>query len=170
MKASLSRVPRTISRDKKSFTCCAPRFHIERADWAGAIFSTDAAIEIIRRTGERAAFPFAVRALALAKMGRPEEALNALQNASNNIYSAQACLELGAIEAAKTCLLKSYAAAWDDGPPYCYQWELDRCRALLKKIGLPEPQLPPYDPARLEPMPHEAEIRAAIASHAAATT
>jgi tetratricopeptide (TPR) repeat protein len=156
---------------QKEFHLLRARWRISRSDWPGAVTATDAAIEIIRRTGERAAFPFALRSLALAKLGRPEEALDALQKSSNNIYSAQACIELGAIEAAKTCLLKSYKAAWSDGPPYCYRWELEHCRALLTKLAMPEPQLAPYDPARIERMPHENEIRAAIShwavSHAA---
>jgi ATP/maltotriose-dependent transcriptional regulator MalT len=151
---------------QKEFHLLRARWRISRADWAGAVTSADAAIEIIRRTGERAAFPFALRSLALSKLGRPEEALDALQKSSNNVYSAQACLELGAIDAAKTCLLKSYKAAWDDGVPYCYKWELEQCRALLIKLALPEPQLALYNPERIERMPHEREIRAAIASYA----
>lgn len=155
---------------QKEFHLLRARWRIAQGDWSGAVTSADAAIEIIRRTGERASFPFALRSLALAKLGRPEEALDALQKASNNVYSAQACLELGAIEAAKTCVLKSYKAAWDDGAPYCYQWELDRCRELLAKLAMPEPQLAPYDPKHVERMPHEEEIRAAIARHTAAAT
>jgi tetratricopeptide (TPR) repeat protein len=152
---------------QKEFHLLRARWRIARADWSGAVTSVDAAIEIIRRTGERASFPFALRSLALAKLGRPEEALDALQNASNNIYSAQACLELGAIGSAEKCLLKSYKAAWDDGEPYCYKWELQQCRALLAMLAMPEPQLPPHDPARIELLPHEEEVRTAISNHTA---
>jgi hypothetical protein len=42
---------------------------------------------------------------------------------------------------------------------------LDRCRALLKELAMPEPQLPPYDEASVEHFPHEDEIRRAVAVH-----
>ena len=38
-----------------------------------------------------------------------------------------------------------------------------RCKAILKELGELEPQLPPFDPAKVRPIPYEAEIRAAIA-------
>ncbi|MEZ6146843.1 MAG: hypothetical protein R3B91_15785 [Planctomycetaceae bacterium] len=40
---------------------------------------------------------------------------------------------------------------------------MERSRKLLQELGEPEPQLPPFDPAQVEPIPFEKEIRAAIA-------
>ncbi len=57
----------------------------------------------------------------------------------------------------------AYREAWADGPPYAYFHELQRIRAALQTLGMPEPQLPPFDPAKVPPMPYEAEIRAFIA-------
>jgi len=31
-----------------------------------------------------------------------------------------------------------------------------------RELGEPEPQLPPFDPSKVKPVPYEAEIRAAI--------
>jgi hypothetical protein len=148
---------------QKEFHVLRARWALEREDNAGALEAADAAIAIVRRTGERAVFPFSLRALALARLGRSGEARQALVQSSNNAYSAEACMVLGLNEAAADVLAKAYRAAWDDGPPHCYRWELDRCRALLERLGLPEPQLAPFDAMRLEPLPHENEIRAALA-------
>lgn len=157
---SILRSSGNLSGQKELLTLRS-RFEMEQ-DSGFALVYADEAIQIVRRTGERAALPFSLRALALARMGGDDEAREALAKSSNNIYSARACLELGFADAAKTCLLKAYEAAWDDGPPYCYKWELDRCRELLRQLDMPEPQLPPFDPAKIEKLPHEDEIRSAI--------
>jgi tetratricopeptide (TPR) repeat protein len=148
---------------QKEFAVLRARWALERGDNAAALEAADAAIEIVRRTGERAVFPYSLRALALARMGRAQEAREALLQSSNNAYSAEACIELGLAEAAAQVLTKAYRAAWDDGPPHCYRWELDRCRVLLGRLQLPEPPLAPFDAARVEPLPHEENIRAALA-------
>ena len=145
---------------EKEFYILRSRFELAQGDSGFSLVYADKAIEIIRRTGERAALPFSLRALSLAMVGRDDEAREALGKANNNIYSARACAELGLIDAAKTCLLKAYKTAWDDGPPYSYKWELDRCREMLAELGVQEPQLPPFDPAAMEKLPHEDEIRA----------
>jgi hypothetical protein len=58
-----------------------------------------------------------------------------------------------AIEAAT----KAYRAAWCDGPPYAYHWGLEKAKAHLQAFGAPEPEMPPFDESRFEPMP-EVEI------------
>ncbi len=150
---------------EKEFYILRSRFELAQGDSGLGLVYADKAIEIIRRTGERAALPFSLRALSLTLMGRDEEAREALGKANNNIYSARACAELGLIDAAKVCLLKAYKTAWDDGPPYCYMWELESCREMFAELGMHEPQLPPLDPAAVEKLPHEEEIRAVTAAH-----
>ena len=145
---------------EKEFYILRSRFQLEQGDSGFGLVYADKAIEIIRRTGERAALPFSLRALSLTLMGRDEESREALGKANNNIYSARACMELGLTDAAKVCLMKAYKTVWDDGPPYCYKWELDRCREMLAELGIPEPELPPFDPLRAEKLPYEDEIRA----------
>jgi tetratricopeptide (TPR) repeat protein len=52
---------------------------------------------------------------------------------------------------------KAYRAAWCDGPPYAYHWGLEKAKAHLAALGAPEPDMPPFDESKFEPMP-EVEI------------
>jgi tetratricopeptide (TPR) repeat protein len=52
---------------------------------------------------------------------------------------------------------RAYQLAWCDGPPYAYHWGLEAARALLTKLGAPEPECTPFDPSKYPPMP-EVEI------------
>jgi hypothetical protein len=54
-----------------------------------------------------------------------------------------------AIEAAT----EAYKKAWCDGPPFAYHYGLEKARAHLAALNTPEPQLPPYDESKFEPMP-----------------
>jgi hypothetical protein len=58
-----------------------------------------------------------------------------------------------AIEAAT----KAYQLAWYDGPPFAYHWGLEKARKHLQELGAPEPEMPPFDESKFEPMP-EVEI------------
>jgi hypothetical protein len=58
-----------------------------------------------------------------------------------------------AVEAAT----QAYRLAWCDGPPYAYHWGLEAARKHLLELGAPEPEMPPFDPSKYEPMP-EVEI------------
>jgi hypothetical protein len=70
---------------------------------------------------------------------------------------------LGEPGEAKRYVDAAYREAWADGPPYAFVYELQRIRTALQTLGLPEPQLPPFDPAQVKPIPDEAEIRAYLA-------
>jgi hypothetical protein len=52
---------------------------------------------------------------------------------------------------------RAYRAAWCDGPPYAYHWGLVKAKAHLAALDAPEPEMPPFDESRFEPMP-EVEI------------
>jgi tetratricopeptide (TPR) repeat protein len=54
-----------------------------------------------------------------------------------------------AVEAAT----KAYRLAWCDGEPYAYHWGLVAARKHLRELGAPEPQMPPFDESKYEPMP-----------------
>jgi hypothetical protein len=58
-----------------------------------------------------------------------------------------------AVEAAE----QAYRLAWCDGPPFAYHWGLEKARALLAELGAAEPEMPPFDESKFEPMP-EVEI------------
>jgi hypothetical protein len=80
------------------------------------------------------------------------------------LYQADAYNVLAAIaraegnkSAAIDAATKAYAAAWCDGPPYAYHWGLEKAKAHLAALGAPEPDMPPFDESKFEPLP-EVEI------------
>jgi hypothetical protein len=56
-------------------------------------------------------------------------------------------------EAAIAAATRAYKLAWCDGPPYAYHYGLTNARKHLEQLGAPEPQLPPFDESKFEPMP-----------------
>ena len=70
---------------------------------------------------------------------------------------AQIEIAAGNTEAAITAATKAYQKAWCDGPPYAYHYGLQNAKRLLKELGVEEPEMPPFDPSKFEPMP-EVEI------------
>lgn len=61
--------------------------------------------------------------------------------------------EAAAVEAARW----AYRLAWCDGPPFAYHWGLEKARKHLRELGATEPEMPPFDETKFEPMP-EVEI------------
>ncbi len=80
-----------------------------------------------------------------------------------DLAAAEVFLALGDIDSAHKHVLPAYRRAWADGPPYVFYFELKRARKVLTALNMPEPQLPPFDPSQIEPLPYEAEIRAFLA-------
>ena len=70
---------------------------------------------------------------------------------------AQIEIVVGNKEAAITAATQAYQKAWCDGPPYAYHYGLENAKRLLKELGAEEPDMPPFDPSKFEPMP-EVEI------------
>jgi tetratricopeptide (TPR) repeat protein len=60
-------------------------------------------------------------------------------------------------DAAIAAATRAYELAWCDGPPYAYHYGLTNAKQLLAELGAPEPELPPFDESKFEPMP-EVEI------------
>jgi hypothetical protein len=54
--------------------------------------------------------------------------------------------------AAIAAATEAYHKAWCDGPPYAYHWGLQDARQLLAELGAPEPEMPPFDPSRYDPI------------------
>jgi hypothetical protein len=98
----------------------------------------------------------------LARVGRPDDARLELQAGEQRLYAAETHLLLSDRAQARTCALHAYRWAWGEGPPYIRWFDLERSRALLRQLGEPEPELPPFDPAKVPPIPFEKEIRAGI--------
>ncbi len=142
-----------------------------RAEWdlgearpTRALEAIDQALTITNRLGTPMPDYHDLRAWALARPGRAEDARVELQAGEQGLFAAETHRALGDVAQARVCALNAYRGAWGEGPPYIKWFSLERSRALLRDLGEPEPTLPAFDPTKVQPIPFEKEIRAAIAS------
>jgi tetratricopeptide (TPR) repeat protein len=140
-----------------------------RAEWdladgrtERALEAIDQALQITNKIGTPATGYHALRAWALAVLGRTDDAVAELAEGTQRLYAAETHLVLGDLDRARTCALNAYRWAWGEGPPHIRWYQLKRSREILAQLGEPEPQLPPFDPSKVPPIPYEKEIRAAI--------
>lgn len=49
--------------------------------------------------------------------------------------------------------LRTYELAWLHGPPFAYTFGLANAEENLQALGVPFPELPPFDESKYEPMP-----------------
>lgn len=127
------------------------------------------AIRMAREVGLSDTSSEARRGLSLARLGRWREAEAAAASAERDpphVSLAELYLALKQRDQARTHALAGYKWAWADGPPWCHHWDLQRCRAALAALGEPEPQLPPFDPAKIQPLDYESAILRLLAEHA----
>jgi tetratricopeptide (TPR) repeat protein len=70
-------------------------------------------------------------------------------------FNVLAAIELaeGNRAAAIDAAINAYKAAWCDGPPFAYHWGLEKAKAQLAALRAPEPEMPPFDESKFEPMP-----------------
>jgi tetratricopeptide (TPR) repeat protein len=135
-----------------------------------ALEAIEQALAISRRTGAPTPGYQGLRALALARLGRISEARETLaeteemsgESSFSSLNATEAWLALDDRKQARELARQTYPLAWADGPPHIHWYELKRCRELMAELGEPEPQLPPFDPSKIEPIPYEDEIRALI--------
>jgi len=69
---------------------------------------------------------------------------------------------LGDAERATEAALAAYKDAWADGEPYVLRYELNKATELLEELGVPLPDLEPYDEEADEPFPWEHDVRTVI--------
>lgn len=62
-------------------------------------------------------------------------------------------IDAGNHAAAVEAATRAYELAWCDGPPYAYAYGLKHAQQLLEQLGAPEPNLPPFDESKFEPLP-----------------
>jgi tetratricopeptide (TPR) repeat protein len=114
-------------------------------------------------------------AIAISELRRRQSALNVARGFLDDVWEpaergpyplfhadalnvlAQIERDEGANEAAIAAATKAYRLAWCDGPPFAYHWGLEKAKQHLKELGAPEPEMPPFDESKFEPMP-EVEI------------
>lgn len=76
--------------------------------------------------------------------------------------------DAGNVGAAVEAAERAYRLAWCDGPPFAYHWGLEKARGHLRELGAREPEMPPFDASKFEPMP-EVEIDPEDEFHAGRT-
>jgi ATP/maltotriose-dependent transcriptional regulator MalT len=93
-----------------------------------------------------------------------DDVWEAAERGPYKIIHADACNVLAQIERdegnqakAVEAATRAYRLAWCDGPPFAYHWGLEKARKHLQELGAPEPEMPPFDESKFEPMP-EVEI------------
>jgi tetratricopeptide (TPR) repeat protein len=59
----------------------------------------------------------------------------------------------GKLDEAVQAATRGYELSWCDGPPYAYHWGLEASKAMLKELGAPWPDMPPFDASKYPPMP-----------------
>lgn len=150
-------------RGQQRLAALRSEWELRRGNPASALAAIEQTLSIARRTGAPASGALGIRALVLARLSHAPEAREALAEADEtSSVVAEAWLALGDLDRARACVQRAYQYAWADGPPHIHWYELKRCRELMAELGEPEPQLPPFDPAKVEPIPFEAEIHAVI--------
>ncbi len=109
--------------------------------------------------------------IALAELrrreGKPDEARELLDDVWDSaergpypLFHADACNVLahlerdgGNLDKATDAATQAYRLAWCDGPPFAYHWGLVAAQKHLQELGAPEPEMPPFDESKFEPMP-----------------
>jgi len=148
-------------------------YHLKR-DFAQAVDASGYAIEMARNAGLIDPIAEAQRGLSLLSLGQCAAAETAATAAERHIGAnpeaeprlSELWLALGQRDKARDHALHGYKWAWADGPPYCHHLALEHCRAVLRALGEPEPVIPPYDSAKIEPLPYEADINRLLEEHA----
>ncbi|MBI5958048.1 MAG: DUF4062 domain-containing protein [Chloroflexi bacterium] len=144
---------------------------LQRGDPAAAAGHFQDAITLARKHGSATLAGYlGGLARARALQGQGDEARQIietlLQEQSEDkklhLDAAEVYLTLSEREQAAEHALAAYREAWADGPPFSWWWDLERAKKVLSALGIDPPTLPPFDPAKVEKIPHEDEIRAFI--------
>jgi tetratricopeptide (TPR) repeat protein len=150
-------------------------WHFDQENWTEAVDSLAEAVRMARERSELDSTAEAALALSKMHLGllAPDDVRHLATRATTTAFPSHRMLALiwmalGAPDRAKAEAVAEYEEAWADGEPYVVRHDLDRATELLHELGVPVPDLPPFDPEREEPFPWEADVRAAIERLAAA--
>jgi tetratricopeptide (TPR) repeat protein len=87
-----------------------------------------------------------------AVWGTAERGPYSLLHADARNVLAQIEIDDGNRDAAAAAATAAFRLAWCDGPPFAYHWALGTACAHLGALGVPEPEMPPYDASQHEPI------------------
>jgi tetratricopeptide (TPR) repeat protein len=142
--------------------------HVDGGNWRAAAESLSEAVRMARErrlldaASEAALVLSKYRLLVLTAEDARQEALRLSRGDAPHRWLAMIWQALGDAERAAEAALAAYKDAWADGEPYVFRYDLDQAMELLKSLGVPVPNMPPYDPEADKPFPWEIEVRAAI--------
>lgn len=142
-------------------------WHSKKQEWPQARYAYDEAVRLARERKLMDAFSETGLALAKYHLGELPDAREEAQRLAQlrkpaHYHLARLWQAIGDIAQAKQHARVAYKHYWGDGEPYVFRYWLDRTTELLHELGEPIPQLPPFDPAKVQPYPWEAEVQAAI--------
>jgi Domain of unknown function (DUF4062) len=142
-------------------------WHVKQHEWPQARDAYDEAVRLARERNLME--PTSETGLALAKyhLGELPDAREEAQRLAQlrepaHYRLAQLWQAIGDMAQARHHARAAYKHYWGDGEPYVFRYWLDRTIELLHALNEPIPQLPPFDPAKVQPYPWEAEVQAAI--------
>jgi hypothetical protein len=142
-------------------------WQFEQDHWGLAADSFHEAVRMAREIGRSDMASETLLAIARFRLNQlpdPKQEAEQLAKAKEPFHRglAELWMLIGDAEQAEKHALSAYKSAWADGEPYVYRYALSKAQALLERLGVPIPNLPPYDPAKDEKLPWEDEIVAAI--------
>ncbi len=140
---------------------------MEKSDWIGAEQVFNEAVRLAREKNildAEAETGLVLAKLHLGHLADPAREAERLRQGDcyRSYLLAKLHLAIGEQKLAADYALKDYERAWADGEPHVRRYELTRDAALLEELGVPIPDLPPFDLAKITPFPWEAEVEAAI--------
>jgi tetratricopeptide (TPR) repeat protein len=142
-------------------------WYLGQGRWRQASESLQEAVSLARAIGHSDVKSETLLALAQLRLGQlvnPREEAERLAKVKRPSHRAlsELWLATGDLEMARKHAIEAYRWAWADGEPYVHRYELNKARALLEQLGEPIPDLPVFDPARVEKFPWEDDLAAAI--------
>ena len=142
-------------------------WRLEQHDWSRATASFQDAVRMARErrlVDEDSEAGLALAKFHLRQLDDPSHEASRLAQLRKPAHYTLALLWLaiGDVDQATHHALAAYRWAWADGEPYVNRYELTKTTELLQQMNVPVPVLPLYDPAQDEPLPWEADVRAAI--------
>lgn len=142
--------------------------HLHARNWPAAAESLSEAVALAR---ERRMFDASSEAaLVLSKLhlalltadDARQEAVRLSGDVADHRVLAMIWQTVGDTDRATEAALAAYKRGWADGEPYVFRHELNVAAELLEELGIPVPDLPPYEPQNDQPFPWEDDVRKTI--------
>lgn len=142
-------------------------WHAKQREWPQARDAFHEAVRMARERNQMDAWPETGLALSKHHLGELPDVREQAQYLAQLRQPAHYFLALlwqaiGDSAQARHHARIAYKEYWSDGEPYVFRYWLDRTTELLHELGEPIPQLPQFDPAKVQPYPWEAEVQATI--------